>query len=151
MQLMSETANARTYFNPESGYWYEVRKELMAKSYPLEEWHYIAFEQDPTRTVPNHPELEAVITRCSLDLRVWFMEHEDLDPASAQAVAYSSETYTREELARFKFDPADFEPNVSYRIVMVEQAFWPPAPVDPTPEEPTPPPRRSDFRGDRLK
>lgn len=151
MQLMSETASARTYFNPETEYWYEVRKELMAKTYPLEERHYVAFEADPTRTVPNHPELEAVITRCSLALRVWFMDHEEIDPASEQAVSYSSETYDREELARFKFDPADFEANTSYRIVMVEQAFWPPAPVDPTPEGTTPKPRPSDFRGDRLK
>lgn len=151
MQLMAEMGAQRTYLGNDGETWYEVRKETMVKTYPIEERHYRAFEEDPTRTVDIHPELKAVLHRCSLALRVWFMENDEFDPAGEQSVFYSSETYSREELARFKFDPEDFEPDTAYRIVGVERGYWPPAPVDPDPDPQERKPRKNDFRGDRFK
>ncbi|QNJ55931.1 hypothetical protein SEA_RASPUTIA_41 [Microbacterium phage Rasputia] len=151
MQLMAEFPTHRTYLGNDDETWYEVRKELMAKTYPLEERHYRAFEADPTRTVPNHPELKDTVMRCALALTAWFTDNVDFDPAGEQSVSYSSETYTNEDLARFKWDPSDFLPNTQYRIVMVDQAYWPPAPVDPDPDPQRRKPRKNDFRGDKNR
>ncbi|AWN07713.1 hypothetical protein HOT31_gp042 [Microbacterium phage Hendrix] len=150
MQLMAEMDGRRTYLGNDGETWYEVRVEAMSKTYPIEERHYVAFEEDPTRTVPNHPELQAVLTRCSLALREWFMDYDQFDPLGEQRVSYSSETYDREELAKFMFNPAEFLPGTPYRIVIIEQLFWPPAPVDPTPATNERKPRKNDFRGDRF-
>lgn len=151
MLLMAEIEGKRVYLGHDGETWYEVRVETMVKTYPIEERHYVAFEEDPTRTVPNHPELKATITRCSLALRTWFMDNEQFDPIGEQSVFYTPETYDRDELARFKFDPEEFLFGVQYRIVMVEQAYWPPAPEDPDPDPQVRKPRKNDFRGDRFK
>lgn len=144
MKLMSEAGYARTYLGDDLETWYEVRLELKAQTYPVVEEDWQSSDDNPEA----YRRVQEAITRCRNSLRAWFMDHVDFDPMGGIETSYSAELYTREQLAQFKFDPNDFLPKVLYRIVIAEQRYWPPAPVDPVPDTTTPKPRSSDFRGD---
>ena len=143
MQLMSEERGKRVYLGNDMETWYEQRAEVKMQTWPVLERQF-----DLPRSEEDAEACRLATMRCQLSMRSWFMDNDEFDPIGEMEVSASADTYTREGLARLKFDPEEFEPQSLYRLIVVSQYYWPPAPVDPDPADPTPPPRASDFRGD---
>lgn len=140
MRLLAEDDGKRTYQGAD-GTFHIVRAEVRGQSGTLgvEAYSYPAVREEAEKGV------DARLSR-------WFKttgRRLGVTPFGERAGAWTEETVEwHEGLLDQDYEPVPyFEPYTQHRYFL-EQAYWPPAPVDPVPEPKTPAPKISDFRGE---
>jgi hypothetical protein len=141
MKLLMQDESKRVYVDSTDHHFYELPKQVRGQT--------VVMDTKRDYVLPRGA-LEGMHGQAERMLAEWFSSKGEGGKMGVEAigdVSFRTVKYRAEE----EDDEGNWTGKFIYSVkVTAEQAFWPPAPVDPTGDEP-PMPRKSDFIGDRLK